>query len=167
MSVEPSIYQIASSSARPRTRASVTRRAGTLLKGVVPLGSALSLVLGLAACSITGPGPAPAPSWIDTPPQADGYVYAVGEFVGALHPEDNPTYAVKKARAELADRLKFRVQSTSEVRVRDDDTRFRSDTRIESTADIKNVELIEMWTDFDGVKGPKGQVFVLVRAPKQ
>src|SRR5690606_21424165 len=107
----------------------------------------------------------PAPSWINAPPVENGYLYAIGHFHGALFPEDNLKYALEDARAKLADRLRAYIESASEVRIRGESERFSSDTRIETRGEVKNIEHIATWRDVDGVFGPKGQEWVLVRAP--
>lgn len=125
----------------------------------------LFFVLFSAGCGLLGPRRevSPPPTWIASPPVTDGYIYAIGQFVGALYPEDNLKYALEDARAKLADRLRAYVESASEVRIRGQDERFRSDTRIETRGELKNIEHVASWTDVDGTCGPKGQEWVLVR----
>jgi hypothetical protein len=132
---------------------------------------AIVLLAAAASCTSTGEpeeaavddGP---PDWIDTLPVDDGFIYQHGFYIGSLYPEDNLKNALEAGRAQIAQSLKIRVESTRVVRTHNDTQTFRGQERITADSEIRNIEHVATWTDHHGLRGPPGQVWVLLRAPK-
>jgi hypothetical protein len=106
------------------------------------------------------------PTWIDTPPTTDSHLYATGNFWGSLNPADNEKNAVAAAMKNLGAALQSQVGSWTKVSDFGSDRTGRGDSVISSKVTVENVEQISTWRDDEGVRGPKGCVWVLVRTTK-
>jgi hypothetical protein len=121
------------------------------------------LLLGACAllgCASTTYDP---PAWINDPPIEDGFIYGIGSYVGALHPEDNQGYAVEQARGMLSRNLSSRVVNSVVVRETNAESSLSSDTLVSSEYVLKNSELVSSWVDYGGTTGRRGTVWVLMR----
>jgi hypothetical protein len=104
------------------------------------------------------------PPWLDAPPPGDnGWIYGVGNYVGALYPEDNLKYALDNARATLSKNLRSRVVSDTKVRETESSSSVRSDVNVTSDFVLEDAEHVDTWIDVDGVRGKRGTVWVLMR----
>ncbi len=123
---------------------------------------ALALVLP-AACAATVYDP---PEWVASPPTDADYIYGLGSYVGSLHAEDNLPHAIEQARSMLSRNLSSRVTNETVVRDTENTSRMHSETTVSADFVLKNSELLQSWTDYQGRTGKPGTVWVLMRIPK-
>lgn len=109
---------------------------------------------------------APPPVWLDSPPTETGWIYGVGNYVGALYPEDNLKHALDQARGSLGKSLRARVVSDTHVRETESTSTIRSDVNVSADHLLENAEHVDTWVDVDGVRGRRGTVWVLMRVAR-
>lgn len=125
---------------------------------------AIVAVAAVAACASTEFDP---PAWISNPPLDTDYLYGIGSYVGALHPEDNQGYAMEQARAMLSRSLQARVVNLTNVRDNEASSSITSETLVSTDYVLRNSELLSSWVDYAGNTGRRGTVWVLMRIPKE
>jgi hypothetical protein len=103
------------------------------------------------------------PNWIYNPPLEAAYLYGIGSYVGALHPEDNQGYAMKVARTNLSHSLQSRVKNTTNMEETERASRIHSHTEESTDHVLQNSELVATWVDVQGTAGKRGTVWVLMR----
>lgn len=118
----------------------------------------------LLGCASTAYDP---PAWIRTLPTEPEYLYGIGSYVGALHPEDNQGYAIEQARGMLSRNLASRVVNSVTVRETNSESTGTSETLVSSDFVLKNSELVSTWVDYGGYTGRRGTVWVLMRIGRQ
>jgi hypothetical protein len=122
-----------------------------------------SLVLPLLLGSCVSAG---IPDWIDRIPQDPAYLYAVGTYHGALDPADNRSLALDNARRGLALSMKARVVLLSESERSLSHQRWASAALVSSDQVLQHSQEVAAWKDWDGLYGPRGAYWVLIRIPK-
>ena len=133
-----------------------------------PQGLVLGLFLSLAACASAPPAPL-VPAWIKQPPEArDGYVYAVGYSGATYDPGQSKDQAANAARVELAKSFSVHVEEQSQTVTVQDTSGSRSENNVSTSKDdldvvVKNAEIVQCWTDDNGVMGMKGASYCLAR----
>lgn len=126
----------------------------------------VSFLVLLVGGSCSSPEPIEVPAWIDNPPTAERHIYATGTYWGSLNPADNEKNAVADGQKNLGRALQSQVDSVTQLRDRGSDRVGRGDSTVSSKVTVANMELISTWRDVDGVRGPRGCVWVLVRTEK-
>ena len=106
------------------------------------------------------------PEWISTPPVDADYLYAIGSYIGSLHPEDNLAHSIDEARGMLSKNISSRVRNETVVRENEHSSRMKSETTVNADFVLKNSELLQSWTDYQGNTGRPGTVWVLMRIAK-
>lgn len=106
------------------------------------------------------------PEWVSTPPVDADYLYAIGSYIGSLHPEDDLAHAIDAARGMLSKNISSRVTNETTVRENEHTSRMKSETTVNADFVLKNSELLQSWTDYQGNTGRRGTVWVLMRIAK-
>lgn len=106
------------------------------------------------------------PEWVSAPPVDADYLYAIGSYIGSLHPEDDLAHAIDAARGMLSKNISSRVRNETVVKENEHSSRMKSETTVNADFVLKNSELIQSWTDSRGHTGRAGTVWVLMRIAK-
>lgn len=125
----------------------------------------LSLLALLSGCAMSGP-----PRWVETFPGGDDqFIYGVGSAGVTFdrNPSRSKQHAIERAMQDLSYQIKTEVVVISELRETSHSSTLTVDGINLSDSDLEGVEIVEIWTDTDGVAGRRGRTWVLVRLPMQ
>lgn len=129
-----------------------------------PRAVVLVMLLVSVSCGLMTSSP---PGWVDTLPQDEGWVYAVG--AAGRNISSNPgrarEIAYQRAIEELGRSIRVHVQSQSVLTDRDAGTSYLASSEFFSEEDLEQVEIVESWAE-EGRDGKAVRTYVLVRMPR-
>ena len=131
---------------------------------------ALSLVLLMSVALLPGCMLSGAPRWVDKFPGADDdFIYGVGSAGVTFdrNPSRSKQHAIERAMQDLSYQIKTEVVVVSELRETSHSSKLTVDGVNLSESDLEGVEIVEIWTDTQGVAGKRDRTWVLVRLPMQ
>lgn len=124
----------------------------------------IAVVVTVAGCGLFGP-----PSWVNTYPVDDDYVYGIGS-AGVTYDRSrsrSEEIAVQRALDSLVKQIRVRVTSATVLSDVQSWSDYRSDTIQFSDEDLEGVEIVEVWIDSYGRAGKADQTYVLIRISKE
>ena len=117
-----------------------------------------------AGCGLFGP-----PSWVQSYPNDQDYVYGVGSagltFDGSTTRSED--LAKQRALDSLAKQIRVRVMSATILRDEQSWSHYQEDIFQFTDEDLRGVEIVEIWVDDYGWAGKAEHTYVLIRMPRR
>ena len=127
----------------------------------------LTILLSGFGCSGPEPVRDTVPGWLESIPKDKGYYFAVGVSGPTPRVSDAWDQAVRRARAELGRTMISRISSEGTIISTSSGEYVSEIVKILSDAELNYTEVVERWSDRNGIYGPPEHYYVLVRIERK